>query len=80
MYVCVCGVCLCDHLSFQMSLRDRLGIHTVVKENWYALYIPLSLQYCLAGCCCRYDMLTPGEAQRVSFARIFYHMPPFVCK
>lgn len=28
----------------------------------------------------RYDVLTPGEAQRVAFARIFYHMPPFVCK
>ena len=28
----------------------------------------------------RYDVVTPGEAQRVSFARIFYHMPPFVCE
>ena len=28
----------------------------------------------------RYDIVSPGEAQRISFARLFYHQPPFACE
>ena len=30
--------------------------------------------------CNRYDVTSPGEAQRIAFARLFYHMPPFACE
>ena len=27
--------------------------------------------------CCRYDYVSPGEAQGISFARLFFHHPQF---
>ena len=27
----------------------------------------------------RYDVVSPGEMQKIAFARIFFHKPPFVC-
>ena len=29
---------------------------------------------------CRYDIVSPGETQKIAFARLFYHRPPFASR
>ncbi len=43
------------------------------------LMICAHISQCLYDCY-RYDIVSPGEAQRISFARLFYHQPPFACE
>jgi hypothetical protein len=41
------------------------------------LFVAICLHYGFVMMCCRSDIVSPGEMQRLSFIRLFYHCPSF---
>ena len=64
---------LCSLSSLQLDLSDRLGGEDEVLEGSWLVSILVLLSYCFVSG--RYDRVSPGEAQKISFARLFYHKP-----
>ena len=67
-------------------MSENIKYFEIIDSLKLDYYYCTSYIMCLSLCCChssniiihaRYDMMSPGEMQRLSFARLFFHKPKF---